>query len=99
MLEQAKHIYQNTSPVKAIALGVGAVILAPTVFSLLKPVAKASIKAGLVLYDKTKGTLAEAGEVLGDIVAEAKAEVIAEHTQKETAIAQLKADSHLTSES
>ncbi|MCW6037806.1 DUF5132 domain-containing protein [Spirulina subsalsa FACHB-351] len=83
MLEQARHIYQRTSPAKAIALGIGAVILAPTVASLLKPVAKATIKTGLVLYDKTKGTIAEAGEVLGDIVAEAKAEVVAEQAQKE----------------
>jgi hypothetical protein len=52
--------------------------LAPTVISLLKPVAKATIKTGVVLYEKTKGSLAEAGEVLGDIVAEAKAEVMAE---------------------
>ena len=38
---------------------------------------------GVMLYEKTKGTLAEAGEVMADIVAEAKAEVIAEQAKKE----------------
>jgi hypothetical protein len=77
MLEQTRRIAQIT-PGKAIVFGVGALLLAPTVISLLKPVAKATIKTGVVLYEKTKGSLAEAGEVLGDIVAEAKAEVMAE---------------------
>ena len=35
-----------------------------------------------MLYEKTKGTLAEVGEVMADIVAEAKAEVIAEQAKK-----------------
>jgi hypothetical protein len=77
MLEQTKRLYENT-PAKAIVFGVGALILAPTVLSLLKPVAKATIKSGVVLYEKTKGSVAEAGEIIGDIIAEAKAEVIAE---------------------
>lgn len=77
MLEQTRRLAQ-ISPGKAIVFGVGALLLAPTVISLLKPVAKATIKTGVVLYEKTKGSLAEAGEVLGDIVAEAKAEVVAE---------------------
>jgi hypothetical protein len=77
MLEQTRRLAQIT-PGKAIVFGVGALLLAPTVISLLKPVAKATIKTGVVLYEKTKGSLAEAGEVLGDIVAEAKAEVMAE---------------------
>jgi hypothetical protein len=73
MLEQTRKLAQIT-PGKAIVFGIGALLLAPTVISLLKPVAKATI----VLYEKTKSSLAETAEVLGDIVAEAKAEVIAE---------------------
>jgi hypothetical protein len=77
MLEQTRKLAQIT-PGKAIVFGIGALLLAPTVISLLKPVAKATIKTGVVLYEKTKSSLAETAEVLGDIVAEAKAEVIAE---------------------
>jgi hypothetical protein len=61
---------------------VGAVVLAPTVLPLLKPVAKATIKTGVTLYEKTKGAIAETGEVIGDLVAEAKAEAMAEQAQK-----------------
>lgn len=70
------------NPGRAIAIGVGAVVLAPTVLPLLKPVAKATIKTGVTLYEKTKGAIAETGEVIGDLIAEAKAEAIAEQAQK-----------------
>jgi hypothetical protein len=82
MLEQVKNMY-HTHPVRTIVIGVGAVILAPTVLSILKPVAKATIKTGVILYQKTRETIAETGEQLGDLVAEAKAEVLAEQAQKE----------------
>ncbi len=81
MLETLKKVYQD-NPNRAIALGIGALVLTPVVIPLLKPVAKATVKTGVMLYEKTKGTLAEAGEVMADIVAEAKAEVIAEQAQK-----------------
>ena len=65
-----------------ITIGVGAVILTPILLPLLKPVAKATIKGGVALYEKTKGAIAETGEVIGDIVAEAKSELAAEAQQK-----------------
>ncbi len=77
MLEVLKKAYQN-NPGRVIAIGAGTVILTPLLIPLLKPVAKATLKTGVILYEKTKGTLAETRESLGDIVAEAKAEVIAE---------------------
>lgn len=77
MLNRIRHMYKE-DPIKTIAIGAGVVILAPTVASLLKPVAKATIKTGVILYQKTKETIAESREQLGDIVAEAKAEVLAE---------------------
>jgi glutamate racemase len=82
MLEQAKELYRNNGT-KTVVLAIGAVVLAPTIFSLLKPVAKATIKTGVILYQKGKETLAETGEQLGDLVAEAKAEVIAEQSAKQ----------------
>ena len=58
---------------------VGAVVLAPTLLPavgrIMRPVAKAAIKGGLVLY---RETLAGVGDVAGDLVAEARAELEAE---------------------
>jgi hypothetical protein len=81
ILKQAKKLYQN-NPTKTLVIGVGAVIVTPILLPLLKPVAKSAIKTGVVFYEKTKGMIAEAGEVLGDIVAEAKAEIATEQAQK-----------------
>jgi hypothetical protein len=54
----------------------GAVILAPTVVPavgrMLRPVAKTAIKTGMMLY---RETLSGVGDVAGDIVAEARAEL------------------------
>jgi hypothetical protein len=61
-----------------LAIGVGAIIVAPVVVPALtrltRPLAKATIKTGFVLYDKGRETAAELGEVVEDIVAEARAE-------------------------
>jgi hypothetical protein len=70
--------FYSQSPTRALLLGVGALVLAPSVLPILKPVTKAAIKTGVVLYEKTKGAIAETGEVLGDLVAEAKAEIATE---------------------
>ena len=47
-----------------------------------KPLAKATIKGGIVLYEKGKGVIAEVGETLEDIVAEAKAEMAESEAEK-----------------
>ena len=73
--------------VTTLALGVGAVILAPIVIPVLasvsKPLAKAIIKGGILVYEKGKEAVAEASEVVEDMVAEVKAEMA--ETQKEAA--------------
>ena len=62
-----------------LAIGLGAVLLAPVVIPLvgtvLRPVAKAAIKGSLVAYEKAKLTAAETFESLEDLAAEAKAEL------------------------
>lgn len=62
-----------------VIAGIGAVILAPVLVPAVagvgKPIAKSLIKGGLVLYEKSKGALAEVGESFEDIVAEARAEI------------------------
>jgi hypothetical protein len=59
-----------------LAVGIGAVILGPTVVvtvaRVLRPAAKAMIKGGMVFY---RETLSEIGEMASDLVAEARAEL------------------------
>lgn len=62
-----------------LAIGIGATVLGPAVLPALagvaKPLLKAAIKSGLLLYEKGKETAAELSEVVEDVVAEAKAEM------------------------
>ncbi len=60
--------------------GIAAIVLLPVLIPVAagkvgKPLAKATIKGGIVLYEKGKGVIAEVGETLEDLVAEAKAEL------------------------
>ncbi len=60
--------------------GIAAIVLLPVLVPVAagqvgKPLAKATIKGGIVLYEKGKGVIAGVGETLEDIVAEAKAEL------------------------
>ena len=71
--------------VTGLALGVGAAVVAPVVLPVLaaaaKPLAKAAIKSGILLYEKGKETFAELGEVVDDLIAEAKSEIAESHAQ------------------
>jgi hypothetical protein len=62
-----------------IALGAAAVMFGPVLLaaagSAAKPLFKAGIKGGLLLYDKSKQLALEAKESLEDLAAEAKAEI------------------------
>jgi len=64
------------SAVTSVAIGVGALLLAPTVLPavgrVLRPAAKAAIKGGMVFY---RETMAEIGEVASDLFAEARSEL------------------------
>ncbi len=60
---------------KVLVIGAAAVAVTPIVLPLVKPVLKATLKSGVSLYEKTKIAIAETGEVLADIAAEARAEV------------------------
>ena len=98
ILKQVKHNYTH-HPIKTLAIGTGIAFLAPTVLPLAKPLAKTLIKGGVTLYEKTKVAIAETGEVIGDIVAEAKAEVATEQAKKATVAAGLMAASTPNKES
>lgn len=75
-------LFDKGNIVTGLAIGIGSAILAPIVIPALagaaKPLAKAAIKGGLVLYDKSKETFAEVYEMVDDLIAEAKAEAEAE---------------------
>jgi hypothetical protein len=64
---------------KGIAIGIGVAILAPlvlpTVAKAARPLARAAIKSGLLLFEKGRETAAELGEVVEDLLAEAQAEI------------------------
>lgn len=74
--------------------GIAAIVLLPVIIpvagKVAKPVAKATIKGGIILYEKGKGVLAEAGETFESIIAEAKAE-LAEASAEEMPSAELEA--------
>lgn len=64
---------------KGAAIGVGIALLAPVVLPVVaaaaRPLARAAVKTGLLLYEKGRETAAELGEVVDDLVAEARAEI------------------------
>ncbi len=76
--------------VTALAIGIGAAILAPVVIPLFanvaKPLAKAAIKGGIQLYERGKEAFAEVAEITEDLVAEARSE-LAESTTAAAAVA------------
>jgi hypothetical protein len=86
------------SAVTGVAIGVGALLLAPTVLPavgrVLRPAAKAAIKGGMVFY---RETMAEIGEVASDLFAEARAELELDgngHARSEPLPGRGKSESH-----
>jgi hypothetical protein len=70
-----------------LLIGIGVAILTPVVLAVLtsvaKPVAAGAVKGGASLYEKGKEAVAGVGEIFGDIVAEAKAELSEERQTAE----------------
>ncbi|MGA3174018.1 MAG: DUF5132 domain-containing protein [Syntrophorhabdales bacterium] len=62
-----------------LAIGLGTLILGPVIIpvigGIVKPVAKAAIKGGILLYEAGRKGVSEAGESLSDLVAEARSEI------------------------
>ncbi|ACK66989.1 hypothetical protein PCC8801_3002 [Rippkaea orientalis PCC 8801] len=71
--------------------GITAIVLLPVLIpaagKAAKPLAKATIKGGIILYEKGKGVIANVGETLEDLIAESLAE-LAEETSEKAAIAE-----------
>jgi hypothetical protein len=68
-------LFKGTT-ITGVAVGVGALLLAPSVLPVVgrvvRPAVKAAIKGGMVFY---RETLADVGEVASDLVAEARSEL------------------------
>jgi Flp pilus assembly protein protease CpaA len=71
-----KDLFKLTVPNILVGVGVALVVpvLLPAAGAILRPLAKGVIKGGLTLYDTAVGLVAETGEQLSDLYAEAKAE-------------------------
>ncbi len=71
-----------------ILLGVGVLILAPAIIpaaaSVVKPLAKAAIKGGLVIFQRSRELIAETAEAFEDLTAEVRAELLAEQEGQAT---------------
>jgi len=69
----------NKDSSKGFAFGLAAAVLVPVAATALltvgRPATRAAIRAGLIIYERGRETLAEIGEVAEDLVAEAKAEL------------------------
>ena len=72
-------VFKGGNIVTGLAIGIGGLILAPVVIPLavgiVKPIAKVAVRGGAALYKSGRNAVAEAGEAVSDIVAEAKAEL------------------------
>ena len=76
--------------VTGLAIGVGAVIILPLAAPVLRPLAKAGIKGGILAYQGA----AELSEGIGDLVAKAVAE-----TERETSASALEGAAQATGKS
>jgi hypothetical protein len=67
---------------RGVALGVGAVVVAvaaiPVIVHIGRPFARVALKSGLLLLEKSREAIAEAGENIEDLVAEVRAEMSAD---------------------
>ena len=72
-------IFKSMNWGTGLLIGLGAALLAPVVLpalgGMLRTLAKSAIKGGLILSERGKTLVAEAKESMGDLAAEAKAEI------------------------
>jgi hypothetical protein len=67
--------------IPGMLLGIAAVLapdLLPKIGRAIRPLVKGAVRAGYVVADRTRETVAEAGEHLQDIMAEVKSEAVPE---------------------
>lgn len=71
--------------VKRAAIAIGVAVLVPiaakALAPLVRPVARSTLKIGVVAFEKGRETVAEIGEIVEDMVAEVREEMHAEREQ------------------
>ena len=81
---------------KGLALGITAVVLAPIILPVVtraaRPLAHAAIKTGMIFYERGREAVAEAQEVLEDVIAEVRAELTLGSEQEEATIVEAEAE-------
>jgi hypothetical protein len=69
--------------VAVLGIGIVAAVLVPIALPVVaraaKPLAKAMVKSGIIVFEKGREAVAELGEVMEDVIAEAKSEIEQEH--------------------
>lgn len=77
---------------KGLAIGAAAAMLVPVILPAVaavgRPLARAAIKTGIVMYEKGREAAAEVGEVIDDLVAEARADLERSHAAEAAAAAE-----------
>jgi len=72
---------------KGLAIGVGVAVTVPIALAALsgvgRPFTRALLKSGMILVEKGRESVAEVGEVIEDMVAEAKVEMHDMHSQSD----------------
>ena len=83
-------VLMKNDVVKNLVIGLGVSILVPIVVNLLvpvvRPLARSTLKGGILVYEKGRETVAEIGEVVDDLVAEVQEELQEAREQKTPAI-------------
>ena len=74
----------GTTVLVGVGVALAAPVLLPAAGAVIRPVAKGLIKGGLFVADSLKELMAEGGEQLSDLVAEARAEYSAGTTTQAT---------------
>jgi hypothetical protein len=80
----------NSPAVKNTAIGLGIAVLVPVAVTylapLVRPVARSTLKVGLVTFEKGREIAAELGEIFEDLVAEVREELRAERESTDEAL-------------
>ena len=86
---QIRKLFENPT-VKNTAIGIGLAVVVPIAVAflapLVKPVARSTLKAGLVTIEKGREMAAEFGEIFDDLVAEVRDEMSAKRESVEELI-------------
>lgn len=79
---------------KGVAIGLGVAAAGVLLTPALRPMTRSAVKGGILMFEKGREWVAEAGESFEDMVAEVRAELMTEHmaTMQEAAEAPVESE-------